>query len=56
MPYLSASSGFAVIAINLLLSPDHSKAFFKFIIVSSVVNDFEETIKTVFSDSKNFVL
>ena len=45
--YFFASLGFAVIAIKLSALPDHSSACFSVSIVSSVLNDFEDTIKTV---------
>ena len=42
-----ASSLLDVIAINLLISPDHEIESFKIEIVSSVVKDFDETKKIV---------
>ena len=45
--YFCASDLFVVIAKNLFISPDQSIALFKIVIVSSVVNDFVETIKSV---------
>ena len=45
--YFDASDSFAVIAINLLISPDHCIASFKVSSVSSVVNDFDEIINSV---------
>ena len=45
----------AVIAINLSISPDHFIASFNVAKVSSVVNDFDETIKRVFSGFKFLV-
>mgnify|MGYP003307744632 CR=1 FL=1 len=45
--YLDAFDSFAVIAINLFISPDHFIASLRVSIVSSVVNDFDEIIKSV---------
>ena len=44
--YLDAFDAFAVIAINLFISPDHFIASFRVSSVSSVVNDFDEIINS----------
>ena len=56
MPYFNGSSILLVIAIKNVSSIVHSRACLRVSIVSSVVNDFEETIKIVSLGSNDLIL